>query len=108
MEAAAPQLTHERAEVVAAGKNAAHLLERIARAPVESQQAYARRMADALILTAQAALLLCEAQWEIEHGLPTLKPHIATHFINTHLRPDHEPLDDTGYLPRLAALIGAV
>jgi len=108
MEVAAPQLTRERAEVAAAGKNAAHLLERIAQAPVESQQAYARRLADALVLTGQAALLLCEAQWEIERELPTLKPHIATHFINTHLRPDYEPLDDTGYLPRLAALIGAV
>lgn len=103
-----PRLQQEREYVAAASRAAAALLARIAALPADAQQAHARRLADALILPAQAALLLAEAQWESDHGSPTLKSQIATHFINTHIRPDYDPLDDTEYLPRLAALMGAV
>ena len=58
--------------------------------------------------TAQAALLLHEAQWELDHGLMTAKPDIADYFINKHLRPAYDPLDDDQYLKRLARLMAVV
>lgn len=103
----APALQQMRDTVAAAGAAAKTLLARLATSSPEAQQAHARRLADAFILPAQAALLLNEAQHEGERGA-TLKPQIAAHFINTHLRPGYDPLDDADYLPRLAALMGAI
>lgn len=97
-----------RAQVSAAAGHAHSTLVRIMALPQESQQAHARRLADAFILTAQAALLLHEAQWELDHGLMTAKPDIADYFINKHLRPAYDPLDDEQYLKRLARLMAVV
>lgn len=70
-------------------------------------QAHARRMADAFASVAQAALMLAEAQWELDHALPTLKPDVAAHYINRRLRRAYDPLDDGDYLPRLERLMAA-
>nr|MCU0465329.1 hypothetical protein [Anaerolineae bacterium] len=97
-----------RAQVSAAAGHAHSTLVRIMALPQESQQAHARLLADAFILTAQAALMLHEAQWELDHGLMTAKPDIADYFINKHLRPAYDPLDDDQYLKRLARLMAVV
>lgn len=104
----APALQTSRSAVEEAVKRAERLLGRIAALGPDGQQAYARRLADALIDTGQAALLLAEAQWEIDNGINTLKPQAAAHFIAAHLIPNYDPLDDNEYLPRLAALMGAI
>lgn len=72
-------------------------------------QAHVRRLVDALAETTQAALLLAEAQWELDQGVPTHKPDALRHFINRsrHLRPQYNPLDDEGFLPRIERLMGA-
>jgi acyl-CoA dehydrogenase len=81
------------------------LLHRIASGDEPYQQAHARRLSESLALTAQSALLLAEAQFELDHGLPTLKPDAALVFANRHLNPVYDPLDDDGYLPRLQRLM---
>lgn len=103
-----PALQDSRAQVSAAANRAHTLLARVGALPQESQQAHARRLADAFVLTAQAALLIAEAQWELEQGLMTAKPDIAAYFINKHLKPNYEPLDDPDYLKRLARLMAVV
>lgn len=70
-------------------------------------QAHCRQLVDTYALVAQAALLLAEAQWEIERRPVTTKPISATYFINRHLNPTYDPLDDPNYLQRLAVLAGA-
>jgi alkylation response protein AidB-like acyl-CoA dehydrogenase len=104
----AVELQTTRDAVASAGARAAHVLARLAALPPDAQQAHARRLADALIDTAQAALLLKEAQWELEQGLPTLKVDAAGHFAALHLLPAYDPLNDSGYLRRLTALMGAI
>ncbi|GAB4513305.1 MAG: acyl-CoA dehydrogenase family protein [Anaerolineae bacterium] len=69
------------------------------------QQAHARRLADACSHLVQAALLLAEAQWELDNELPTIKPDVITHFVNAHLNPGYDPLADDDYLPRLERLM---
>lgn len=103
-----PTLQEARAQVSAAAGRAHTLLARIGSLPSDSQQAYARRLADAYVLTAQAALLLTEAEWELGQGLMTAKPDITTYFINKHLHPQYDPLDDPEYLKRLARLMAVV
>ena len=71
-------------------------------------QAHVRRFVDELGQVAQAVLLLAEAQWELDNSLPTIKPDVATHYINRHLRPDYDAMDDEDYLSRLERLMGAV
>lgn len=83
------------------------LLGRLASGGDTYAQAHARRLTDALAHTGQATLLLAEAQWELDHGLSTTKPDAITHFINRHLRPTYDPLDDNDYLPRLTRLMAA-
>ncbi len=67
-------------------------------------QAHARRFTDLLMQTAQAVLLLAEAQWEIERGLRTPKRDALAHFIARRLRPEDALLDDPHYLPRIERL----
>jgi len=69
------------------------------------QQAHARRLADLFTDVTQAALLLGEAQWELDQMLPTVKPEVVTHFVNRHLRPGYDPFNDDTYLPRLNKLL---
>jgi hypothetical protein len=104
----ARMLQASREAVANALERAKRLLERIAALSQDAQQAHARRLADALIDAGQAALLLAEAQWEIDSGTNTLKPQAAAHYIASHLIPNYDPLDDNDYLPRLAALMGAI
>lgn len=104
----APALQASRGAVADAITRAERLLERITALAPDEQQAHARRLADALIDAGQAALLLAEAQWEIDNGLPTFKPQAAAHFIAAHLILNYDPLDDHEYLPRLTALMGAI
>ena len=96
-----------RQHIVAAFDRALELLRRLGDADSTFQQAHARRLADALVYSAQAALLLAEANWELAQELPTIKPDVLRHFINRHLRPGYDPLNDTGYLPRLERLMAA-
>lgn len=71
-------------------------------------QAHIRRFVDHLGYVAQAALMLSEAQWELDNNLPTHKPDIITHFINRHLLPGYSPLDDDTYLERIERLMMAI
>jgi acyl-CoA dehydrogenase len=103
-----PALQASRGAVGDALERVKGLLARVTALAPDAQQAHARRLADALIDAGQAALLLAEAQWEIGAGMHTLKPEAAVHFIAAHLMPNYDPLDDTEYLPRLAALMGAI
>ena len=72
-----------------------------------TQQAHARRLADLFARAMQAALLLAEAQWELDHDLPTIKPEVVAHFINRHLRLNYDPVEDADYIPRLKKLMMA-
>lgn len=67
-------------------------------------QAHARRFTDLLMQTAQAALLLAEAQRESERGPRTPKADVLAHFIARHLHPDSDPLTDDSYLARVERL----
>jgi acyl-CoA dehydrogenase len=71
-------------------------------------QAHARRMVDLAAYIAQATLLLVEAQWELDNGLPTFKPDVAAYFINQHLTPDYDPLLDDDFSKRLERLMTAL
>jgi hypothetical protein len=107
------EVTHEalqdgRAQAEQAIGRAHTLLARLSALPQESQAAHARRLADAYALAAQGVLLLSEAHWELGQGLMTAKPDIAAYFIDKHLRPQYDPLDDDGYLKRLARLMAVV
>lgn len=80
------------------------LLGRLAAGNEHYAQAHARRLVDHIGHVAQAALLLAEASWEQDQGLPTLKPDALAHFIHRHLAPEYDPLLDDEYLPRLERL----
>ncbi len=71
-------------------------------------QAHARRLIDQTATTAQAVLLLREAQWEINGGFETMKPDVITHYVNQFVDPTYNPLDDPDLLERTERLaIGA-
>ncbi len=95
-------------EIRAALEESLRMIQHIATANPQMQQAHARRLADALAHTAQAALMLREAAWELDHNLPTVKPDALRYFINRRLRRDYDPLGDSGYLARLERLFAAV
>jgi hypothetical protein len=71
-------------------------------------QAHIRRVVDDFAHIAQAALMLAEAQWELDDGHPTDKPDAVTYFVNRHLRPHYDPMTDADYLPRLERFMTAV
>lgn len=81
------------------------ILLRLAGSSEEYAQAHARRLTDSLAHVGQAALLLAEAQWELDSGLATCKPDVIAHFVNRYLHPGYDPLDDETYLPRLKRLM---
>jgi alkylation response protein AidB-like acyl-CoA dehydrogenase len=101
------RLADDLATVRAAMSGVITRLGRVAGGDAMFQQAHARRMVDDFAHVAQAALLLAEAQWELESGLPTLKPDVARHYVNRRLNPGYDPLDDADYLPRLERLMAA-
>lgn len=82
-------------------------IDRLLQAAPQQATAHLRRLIDLLAHLAQAALLLAEAQWELDQGLPTDKPDVLRHFIHRHLTPNYDPLDDPDYLPRLERLMTA-
>jgi hypothetical protein len=71
-------------------------------------QAHARRLSDRLAYIAQAALLLTEADWELNQSMATSKPDLARYFINRHLLPAYDPIQDEDYLERLKRLMSAL
>lgn len=71
-------------------------------------QAHARRFIDLASYIAQAALLLVEAQWELDNELPTFKPDVIYYFVNKHLNADYDPLEDEQYTKRLEYLMTAL
>jgi len=71
-------------------------------------QAHARRFVDRASYVAQAALLLKEAQWELDNNLHTFKPDVIAYFINKHLKPGYDPMMDENYLQRLERLMPAL
>ncbi|MBZ0289144.1 MAG: hypothetical protein K8I30_16105, partial [Anaerolineae bacterium] len=100
-----PTLTDYAQLTRAALDDARHMLIRLAGGGEEYAQAHARRFTDALAHVGQAALLLVEAQWELDSGLSTYKPDVIAHFVNIYLHPGYDPLDDADYLPRLKRLM---
>lgn len=99
-----PELADSVEAVSAALGGVRGTLLRLHRGGDRSAQAHARRFTDLLMYTAQAALLLAEAQWESERGLRTAKADVLAHFIARHLRPDSDLLDDSAYLARVERL----
>lgn len=83
-----------------------NLLVKLAKGGERYASAHARRLMEQIGLLAQAALLAQEAEWELAQGLDTLKPDLLRYFINKHLRPDYDPIDDPDYLARLKLLAG--
>lgn len=83
------------------------ILARLAKADSRYQQAHARRLVDLMADVTSAALMLAEAQWELQHDLVTAKPDAVVYYINRHLRTGYDPLDDEAYLPRLERLMAA-
>lgn len=67
-------------------------------------QAHARRFVDHLAHSAQATLLLAEAQWEMENNLPSNKHDMLVYFIQRRLNRHYDPLEDHDYLSRLERL----
>lgn len=71
-------------------------------------QAHIRRIVDDMAHLAQATLLLIESEWELQQRMDTFKPIATTYFINRHLRPDYDPMQDEDYLHRLAQFVDLV
>ncbi len=99
-----PQLTASVGVARAALDNLTLTLDRLLNGGDQSLQAHARRFVDMLARAAQSTVMLAEAQWELDNLKPTHKPDAITHFVNRHLRPGYDPLDDDGYLSRLERL----
>jgi len=104
----ADTLREDAQAVQAALNQAATMTGNLAQRDESFQQAHVRRLVDRLGLAAQAALLLAEAQWELDQGLATDKPDVIRHFVNRHLRLGYDPLADETYLPRLERLMATV
>ena len=54
----------------------------------------------------QATCLLAEADWELMQGFDSDKPEALSFYIDRYLRPDHDPMDDTGYLEQRRKKVG--
>lgn len=106
-EVTAPELTDEVAAVSAALENTLRNLGKLAAGGEQVAQTHARRWVDSAAYTAQAVLLLAEAQWELVQGEQTLKPDVIAYFTRRHLRPGYEPIDDADYALRLQKLMTA-
>jgi len=97
-----PALVSDVSRVREALAATTRMLERIGAGGEKFAQAHARRLVDSIANVAQAALLLTEAQWELDHRLPSIKPDAIRHFVNRRFGSD--PLHDEDYLPRLERL----
>jgi alkylation response protein AidB-like acyl-CoA dehydrogenase len=83
------------------------MLQRIHTGDARYQQAHARRMVDMAGYIAQAALMLREAQYEIDNDRVLFKPDIVTYFVNQHLVPGYDPMQDDTCIERLERLLTA-
>ncbi len=83
-------------------------LERVLSSSPEFLQTHVRRAIDQLALLIQAACLLAEAGWELSRGLDTDKPAALAFFVNRHLRPGYDPMEDGRYLDRITQLAGSM
>jgi hypothetical protein len=104
------EVTHEslsrsRVQVAASVTRAELLLARIAKQGAVYGQAHARRLADLLAMIAQAALMLNEAQWELDQGVPTIKPDVVAYFCRRHLVPTYDVTTDDEYIDRLQRIM---
>ena len=100
-----PELSEALAITRDAFERLPNMLQRIASGDEMYQQAHARRLSEAMALTAQAVLLLAEAQFELDQGVSTLKPDAVLVFVNRHLKAGYDPLEDGDYLGRLQRLM---
>jgi alkylation response protein AidB-like acyl-CoA dehydrogenase len=97
-----------RDEVLAAIGRARELAERLLAAGDMVAQAHARRLADMLIATAQAAYLLREADAALASGQPGAKPEIVELFVSRHLRHGYDPIDDPEYVGRIGRIMAGL
>jgi len=89
-------------------ERALKMLQRMTEGDDNFAQAHARRFVDVLSYIAQGTLLLTEAQWEADNQLTTPKSDIVAYFINKHINPDYDPLDDEQYLNRIERLMATI
>lgn len=83
-------------------------LERMLSSSPDFVQTHVRRVVDHLALLIQAACLLVEADWELRQGPNTDKPAALAVFVNRHLRPGYDPMEDGQYLDRITRLAGGL
>jgi acyl-CoA dehydrogenase len=67
-------------------------------------QTHIRRGVDEMAALTGAACLLAEAEWELSQGIKTDKLEVLQFYLNRHLVPGYDPLDDPDYRPRLARI----
>jgi alkylation response protein AidB-like acyl-CoA dehydrogenase len=103
--AAHPSLMPLRDQILAAVRRASDMAATVLRVDQRLAQAHARRLADTLIATAQAAYLLREADWELAHGEATAKKDILELFFNRRLGRGYDPLADPAYLERMERIV---
>ncbi len=99
---------HKEATLALSGlRRTEALLGRLAASGARFAEAHARRAIEQIGVLAQGALLILEGEWALREGVRSSKPDVIAHFLNRHLRPDYDPLDDSDYLPRLDRLMAA-
>ncbi len=103
-----PELAEPQDLILSQMEHTRQRLERVLQGSPEFLQTHVRRVVDQIALLVQAACLLAEADWELGQGLDTDKPAALAFFINRHLRPGYEPMQDGAYLDRLARLAEAL
>ncbi len=79
-------------------------LERVLGGDPDFAQTHIRRAVDEMAALMGAACLLAEAEWELSQGLETDKLDVLQFYLNRHLVPGYDPLDDPDYRPRLARI----
>jgi alkylation response protein AidB-like acyl-CoA dehydrogenase len=105
---ASPQLRALRDEVLAAVGRAGELASGLVAGDAAFAELHARRLADTLIATAQAAYLLREADWALARGETTAKAEIAELFVSRRLRRGYDALEDAGYVGRIDRIVMAL
>lgn len=78
---------------------------RLFAADVRFQQSHIRRVMDSLGATVEFTCLLAEADGALAHDLPPVSPDLLRFFLNRHLRPAYDPLDDAEWGARLERLM---
>jgi acyl-CoA dehydrogenase len=81
-------------------------LGRLLSARLDYAQTHIRRVIDQMAALVQATCLLAEAEWELARGLDSDKADVIAFYLNRHLKPGYDPLDDDDYQGRLARICG--